>query len=589
MAIFLFLLFFNSLAFGQESLSCDSRGAVPYCQSSTGFAQTQVPDNQNNQVLKLFLPKDSGQDISLLTIPGSNPIRYFLQVENPDTVSLNLKLQSQATSDLVIEKVKDASSLVLMAGKVSSLNLDVSGYKGKDGQNFSKACALDIAQGKFGDDSLNHFLSTRALDPNLPKDQCQAPDIKNIALNQKDIPQNTYCPDGSFDLGQDDNLNPTFQITRLKEEPYCRLQKDIRSCQTLGNRYFCGMQYVYQNSCASGVFSGFCSNSYPPNATIYFKGQALTPYNNPTYSSWNYCSKWTLGVCSERTYVDRWIYDWKLPDTEFYVAGTPSADDNANYCGNFSVSWNGVTRDLNTWTALNTYSYLPALDKSINDTYSTTNQLCDSNAYLVKPTESPYFYVHPERGVTNITAELSIDYQRFYSYYQDVCPAGWELERLSQDHNNLFWSETLTCDKDTCPKIVYSFDETERFKTDITLNSSQSGADKGKAALFVYDLLESRFKQTPGQNGLLSQMDLEQPSTIKNCVSIQDLKNAQSVSDVQGKTPIVVLHRVYYKPYHVLLPQPGTKPVFNTDNSVQLYKKMDSSARNWIFNSIGGP
>lgn len=533
--------------------------------SSQAFAQVNVcaPESYlstpggNSRVL---ISKDLGTNICLSTPPGAEPTRYFVNVENESPVSLDFNLSSRAKTDLVSENVPRASSLVLTAGMVSNLNLNISGFQGKNGVNFSEICAKDISQGKFGDKTLNDFLSSRNLNPNLPKDRCLENDIKQIGLNQRDSPNTPICPPGSVDLNQDDNLEPSFQITRLKEEPFCRLQKDIRTCQVKGQRYRCGIRYYFSFYCSDPP----CAKRYGPATTIDFLGTPVDAYltNYQIKRYWD-----NLGGL--KSYRETWDYRWDYPGTDFYIPDGGLSEDQSNeFCAEYPIPPGG------------SYYIFPVFAANINDSYQTEDQLCETKAFLS--------YFNPERGIVNITTQTQIEYQRSYSYYYEQCPEGWVEQRRDQEHNNPEWKETVTCTRGTCPKTLFSLTSSSAYMENVTLNSSQNGADKGKASLFLYDLLDFKAAQTQGKDGILSRADITQPNTIKNCVSVKDFSTAGSVLNSESKVPVVILNQINYKPYLISTPEPKASEPYTSVNTILVYKKTDSSVRDWISNSLGG-
>jgi hypothetical protein len=184
--------------------------------------------------------------------------------------------------------------------------------------------------------------------------------------------------------------------------------------------------------------------------------------------------------------------------------------------------------------------------------------------------------------ITGVTSEMSITPQRSYQYVSESCPTGWSVVATDQLHFNPAWSESYACTSVSCPNAnLFTSTVNKSLKT-IILNGGQTGADRGKASVFVYDVKSVNVLAVPGADGAVGRIDLTIPSTVKNCASISDLTNAPTTQSSQSLTPSVTFSKVNYSAFDITSPDPTTNRIYDSTSKPYVYKRIDSSVRDWI-------
>jgi hypothetical protein len=122
----------------------------------------------------------------------------------------------------------------------------------------------------------------------------------------------------------------------------------------------------------------------------------------------------------------------------------------------------------------------------------------------------------------------------------------------------------------------------------IALGQGQPGADRGKAAIFVYDAASINVVSASGSDGASGAIDIAIPITKKYCAAVNDLNNARSAYDAQAMTPSVTLAEVDYGLYSVTLPTTALSRTYNNAAAQPyIFKRVDSSVRDWIAQLAG--
>jgi hypothetical protein len=580
-ALVLILLIYLPISlFAQEVVTCDGSQGSTSCQSSAGVSTSvpvsnavglSVPIRTTQNAQKITIPKEGGISLTLKTTPSSAPSNYWVTINNDLAVDFNADLSSKTPTPESIESPKDASSLVLTAGLVNSVDLNLSGYQGKSSPDFSHLCAKDVSQGLFGEDALNNFIQRRLTDPNIPTDQCDNTDLVWMEKNSHDV----FCPAGTVDIRDDENPSPTFQLTRLSPKNKCKRQEDVRSCLIRGNIFNCrinihydvlgvyhkgtsfGSNYIFnpQFLLASHPITNTTSANFPGTTRIVSQTNVQTA--GPDY----FCPSFDLFGCVGgevyHTWRENWAHDLivEYTDSTFVVPSDRSnADAIQAQCKGFIDK-----DDLKIYTAegeLQVPRPLPfSLTTPIPLDYGTETKNLECTSFA----QNNFSY----RNILEITSEPRLDPTRSYDYVNGDCPTGSTVETYDQLHFNSNWTDTYSCNKDVCPNTSLFFSRQPKSNTTANLARGQQGADRGRAVLFTYDVKNVNV-------------------AAKYCVDIKDYTNSSDIHFAQTQTPSVTMNQIDYKMYDIKLPDPIPDRIYDSTSKPYIFKRIDSSVRDWI-------
>jgi hypothetical protein len=179
------------------------------------------------------------------------------------------------------------------------------------------------------------------------------------------------------------------------------------------------------------------------------------------------------------------------------------------------------------------------------------------------------------------------------------CPSGYSLSGPTQEYpcphkgddpNCDSNTENVVCSTTSCQQATLKESFQTVYGATITREKGQVGSYGGNLNVLAYDVDLSSYRFANGSNGRPGVSDLTQQSTSKFCVRILDNSSPDlEPSAPERNTPSVYLHHVEFFPLLVLEPS-GTSntnyPVRSEAEAVGVFKKMDSSVRDYVFKSI---
>jgi hypothetical protein len=623
-------------AYAQEYISCDGTSLPAACVSSSGSSLfspvlsgvgVTVPVQITNTAEKITVPDSSATAVIFKTLPASLTTNYWINLNNLSRVDFSGDFAAKTKTTSPEELAPDASSMVLTGGMINTLNLDLSGFRGQSAEPFSTKCATDIAAGAFGQGALSVFIQRRKDDPNVPKHQCDAVDLQWLESN----PANpSYCPTGTSDIAQDGLVNPVFSVQRLAPKNKCQLQADTRACSINGDRFKCQLRFnqplVGSYNDGTGIYTGLFQQviSFLPglNFIPFFIGgvqfvpqgdniyayesvnsatsasghpvsvqERIAKTNGPECTTVDPCLG-AFGGCRQtigcKPYYDEMTHyvSATVEDSAFYY---PFGGDQADAISNLCASWidpiNDVTYNYASFQLKNEASSFGLVPQaSINVAPATSDVLCESYAqenYNI--TDFPYFSENFGRNVLSITSESTLKPIRQYEYVSGDCPVGETKASNDQFHYSPSWVETLSCTSGSCAGANLFFNKINFAAQNMSMSRGQPGAERGRAAVFVYDVTTVVVTAVPGLDGSSGAVDVQIPTTIKYCASIKDLTNAIDIHDEQSLHPSVTLNEVDYKAYAVARADGTPTKAYDTASRPYVYKRIDSSVRDWIF------
>jgi hypothetical protein len=522
------------------------------------------------------IPQDAGTDLHFLTSPLSRPQTYWLGVNNIAPVDLQIDLSAKTVTQG--DSPEDASNLVLTGGYINSLILSVSGYQGRDADNLSKRCAASISAGLLGDAATARFVQRRNTDPNAPRNECDAKDLLSISQSER----NSFCQSGTADINRDDTVNPSFLLKRLSYKNQCIHQEDKRQCQISGQSRKCQVVFVEQfpGPCHDGTFDkcGFqVKDDRYARAVTQVRSSTphpvslAMPMENRRIDGGQSCGTFT---CDQYTEQYLHITTVNVDDSTFYQ--DPSITSDGTAVTRFCEPFIDAEKEVEVFAGNGFYtpgggSYALSTPVQVFSQPETINKLCSSVALETQP----------GRNVLEITKELSVSVSRQYQYSADVCPAGWAINSYDQKHFNPDWSEIYSCTKDNCPNSNLFYQKVSKSILQLNIDRGQSGAERGRAAVFAYEVGSSVVTDTGGQDGRSGAINIDIPSTTKYCADVRDLNNSASNADVSMK-PSITLNEINFSAIKAVLPDTNPARIYKAASETYIYKRVDSSVRDWL-------
>lgn len=262
-----------------------------------------------------------------------------------------------------------------------------------------------------------------------------------------------------------------------------------------------------------------------------------------------------------------------------------------------------------------------------NNCNSSNNSYCQRYTYYSHWfTKSSYWKGHSSSTASFTTPGLNPDgltvapgsnWQTLQTNTFEACPTGWTVlknvfmnlvqytnkENTScsgvsdpQDPNNrAFWqytgitqettfgTEQVSCNIGSCA-VESTVSELPRSLDTITPGSGENGTEQGRGLLFIYDVKNAMTNSFPGGSGETGLADISVNPQQRICVKIDDA-NA-GINTPQAKNPFVSFRRYNWQVLRsVPGGNPGTPPR-NTGKSVEVFKKIDPSARYLLDKSL---
>lgn len=195
----------------------------------------------------------------------------------------------------------------------------------------------------------------------------------------------------------------------------------------------------------------------------------------------------------------------------------------------------------------------------------------------------------PADGAENPNPTTAPSYT--YVAKESACPSGYADMGITQEYPfSDEVGENVTCSNQSCASANLKKSFETRFAQTLVREPGESGSYGGKATLFIYEADSFVFKYENGSNGQIGLNDLIQEPTIKYCSRILDNKSQTlDLTSPERNTPAINLHIVTFYPFTIQDPSGLPSIVFPERAQVEgvsLHKKMDSSARDFLFRNL---
>lgn len=451
--------------------------------------------------------------------PGgaSEPPRSVRIMMRNGATPRNLSIELSATSTNA-----NAANAIIIGDTFNDLSINLNGFNGIKGKDASQICATRVISGQYGADAKLFFQQRRAADPSLNPGRCDRIDLSYMQSF------GFTCDDPTYQSVA--GTAPVVEVTRLRSKARCTgvLVRDL--C----------VKYKAYVQCTWTTWRLACEKK-----GCYWTGQRIC--NSPA------------AILPDQLVVQE--QPWRGWDNfcRSYVGG-PNCNDGLVQI--YSVGYNSRYN-----SAVDPGSYAP-LDGSIAEQYTTVAYGSCANLWLKIRTESVVKIAYDNTGTDCSRADISIPEDPNKSI-------PWAYSGMAQEPE--FGTETLQCRVNECPVNSTISDLTRNLDV-IAPDSGQNGTQQGSGVALVYDAKTINATAVIGQAGAAGQSDLDAPSSTKYCMKKRDYDTDGGLSEF-ARNPSVSFRRYTWKAITTTGGGNNGVPPAASANTVQVYKKLDSSAR----------
>lgn len=583
------LFFFSNFSYaddiGTKNITC-------------GFQQCNpdfTPATYLEQVDKTIIDIGKGNEDNIeITLPSNQePRSLVLILENNSIVGRNLN--ANLNSKL---KEKDTGNFTIIGDIFNELNINLNGFDGSTGEDASVLCAQRFLDGTYGDSSKNFYLARRNNDENLDMNRCDDIDVQHIQESK------FTCQQPDFQTRD----FPTVDVQRVKYKQRC-IGTSIRyRCLQRKVRLKCEWASIALGYRSVSKYENYpCSSGGSTNNSNYKWGGGNCKYNYSTSCwrggdlSWSYnryrsnayqqnpvpSPPWALvydnNRCSEANFGGAFAYQGghDLNELRFLQAQETGTVD--RLCEQYfpypkTQGWrfNKVLEAFITSPGLDpdTLQPLPGSDWDVKftDFFTPCNSL---GPYVILNSEIQTWTTFGEVGSQCNDASIAED-------TNNLIP--WNASGVIQDPT--FGTEQLLCNPNSCP--VQNVTQENDLNYDyIDPTAGANGTKQGDGVILIYDYNKdsSNLQARAGIAGQGGQNDLPSLNTTKYCVKISDAET-KGIDSSFAKDPIVNFNIYNWEGLKINRGQPGGQVPDYSNKSLRIYRKLDSSLRYLIKNSL---
>ena len=564
--LFLFLILQNIYA-EDKNIVCG------FQQCSPDFNPSLYLEQSDQTIINIG---NNSDNINIELPVNQQPRSLFLSVNNNtlDGVDLNADLSSKLEEN-------DTKEFILIGDIFNDLNVSLNGYDGQQGQDASIICANRFLDGSYGETSRQFFLSRRQ-NQNIPQDRCDEQDVRHIQ-NSK-----FSCQENDFSLT---NIS-TVEVERVQFKQRCIgtsirykcLQRKVKiACEWAAYPRGFPLTNKYTNLPCSNRWGG--SNCDYRFGDSCWRGRDLSAsYSNNTILSYapdNVSPKWIVSFDDNRCTFPRFggafAYQQSFELSEARYLDALNRDALSELCtsdfpGPPAPAWrfNQVNEAVVTSPGLDPDTLLPLPGSNWDVQFTDFFEPCSSlGSYetLNSEIETWTAFGNPENNCSD--ANIPED-------TNNLIP--WNPSGVVQDPT--FGTENLLCNPDNCPvqsltrEIDFNFDE-------IDPTSGANGTKQGTGVLFLYDYNQLNAQARAGLAGLGGNNDLPLLEETKYCVKIDDA-SSKGIDSSFAKNPVVNFNIYNWEGLKVNRGQPGGQVPDFSNNSIKIYRKLDSSFRYYL-------
>lgn len=575
--IFLFFILSNEIYsqenLGVKNITCGFQQCIPDFTPSTYLEQVDKTI--------IDLGRSNPDNVNILLPENQEPRSLVLIMENNSAVGRNLNASLNSKI-----KEKDSANLVLIGDLFNELKINLNGFDGETGKDASILCAEKFLDGSYGESSRNFFIARRTSNPNLPQDRCDELDSEHIQETK------FSCEDSEFTQRD----FPTVEVNRVKFKQRCVgtsirykcLQRKVRiRCEWSGYARGYAQQDKWVNYPCSNPWGG--GNCNYNSSHSCWRGRDLSNSYNGIKSTAedNVNPKWALiydnNRCQFGAYGGVFAYQQseELNELRYLQAQETNTVDRlceSDFPYPIAPGWrfNRVVESFVTTPGLDPDTLLPLPGSNWEVAFTDFFTPCQSlGPFVTLNSEIQTWTAFGEIGGNCSDASIPED-------VNNLIP--WNASGTIQDPT--FGTEKLLCNPQNCPVQNITKEKDLNFDV-IDPTSGANGTKQGTGILLIYDYNESlsQLQSRAGVAGNGGNNDLPELKNTKYCVKIDDA-TTKGIDSLFGKSPVVNYDIYNWEGLKINRGQPsGQVPDFS-NNGLQIYKKLDSSLRYLIKNSL---
>jgi hypothetical protein len=573
----LFLITFNIFAsddpVGTKNITCGFDQCIPDFTPSLYLEQVEKTI--------IDLGKNNEDNIEINLPENQDPRSLVLVLENNSVVGRNLNVELNSKM-----KEKDTANFILVGDIFNELNLNLNGFDGAVGEDASAICAGRFLDGTYGDSSRNFYLARRNNDETLDMNRCDDIDVQHIQESK------FSCQE----LGFENRDFPTVEVERVKYKQRCIgtsiryrcLQRKVKiRCEWAG--YARGYRSVskYENyPCSNAWGGGNCKYSYEHSC---WRGRDLSQtYDNiRSTAPGNVSPKWSIvydnNRCVQPKFGGVFAYQQSEELNELRFLQAQETNTVARLCESdfpypIAPGWkfNKVIEAYVTSPGLDPDTLQPLPGSNWEVQFTNFFTPCSSlGPFVTLNSEIQTWTAYGEVGAQCNDASIPED-------VNDLIP--WNASGVVQDPT--FGTEKLLCNPQSCP-VQNLTQEKDLVFDNIDPTAGANGTNQGDGVLLIYDYNQDNSTITArsgvaGQGGL---NDLDSLSSTKYCVKISDA-DTKGIDSSFAQNPVVNFNIYNWEGLKINRGQPSGQVPDYSNKSIKIYKKLDSSLRYLIKNTL---
>lgn len=571
----LFFISFNLFAdeAGNKNITCG------FNQCNPDFTPSLYLEQVDKTIIDIGTNNSDNVNIEL---PSSQePRSLILIMENNSLIGRNL--EADLNSKL---KEKDTANFTLIGDIFNELNLNLNGFDGQVGKDASAICSERFLDGSYGESSRNFYLARRSNDNTLDMNRCDEIDVQHI--------QESKFSCQELDFTKRDF--PTVEVERVKYK---------QRCIGTSIRYRCLKRKVKMRCEWSGYARGYrkvnkyenypCSNPWGGGNCMYdfghscWRGRDLSDSYDRVKSEApsGVSPKWSIvynnNRCNAPRYGGVFAYQESEELNESLFLNAQRTDTVNDLCEqNFpyprAAAWrfNQVVEAYVTSPGLDPDTLQPLPGSNWEVEFTDFFTPCSSlGQFVTLNSEIQTWTSYGEVGAQCNDASIAED-------VNDLIP--WNASGVVQDPT--FGTENLLCNPQNCP-VQNLTQEKDLSFDNIDPTAGANGTSQGNGVLLIYDYNENQSSITArsgiaGQGGL---NDLDQLKSTQYCVKISDA-DSKGIDSSFAQDPVVNFNIYNWEGLKINRGQPSGQVPDYSNKSIKIYKKLDSSLRHLIKNSL---
>lgn len=606
------LLFVSNVAFS-AAINCSTSSGTTTCTSADLPASNIVPTAQstNAPVSNLVVNNPVSATVDVYHAENTVPLKTNLFISNSGTpFNLNVNAKSKWNTSIQTNGLLQsppASPILVVADRIANVNVDVSGYVGKNGQSSNQMCAARILAGSYGTAQSDLF-KTRCVDgttanpcgPTNIRLACDTQDISNLNT-ASGTPAGLCGFNFRNNPADDNNTNVSQPLSKIAPKVLRRCERpafntNVRTCKS---REISCTYHIDKQSQQNCVWNFGGINPVAGTEVLRYSAVSHGPYPSVDWSPYASlgmgCNNYPVetpalvfNIVIRNNQYTNYANDIACPvipatyydntsGTRYNGTGTPIAPGGASTSQSVSAvneSSPGFSPAGPSW---------PGVDVSISANLQRT----------IAPTDAC--------GATEVDAGVSATGQLVpinvgFINQAETCPAAsgqtpaygdtglYTTHNLTQTYTSInntsvtpLQIDNIVCSVNSCPGAIVTSDTAYKTQDPLTLGTGEQGSNGANAVIFTYDVSGTEaYGYNNGLNGANGLDNITVPAVLKTCVG----SSGDSTPSPQG-----IFHQIFWKLF-TFNPSPTSYnngfPTRNLGDAIIMMKKVSPGIRDLV-------